>query len=192
MIRVVAYEIPGWDTTEFDASVWKAAAVLPGPAGTLVNQIQPPSRIMETLSPVSIKNINGVYLAEFERVVSGWARITASATDGPELAIHFGEKLKEDGTAMWEASLPNRFYVLCAYTYHRLPQAIIPTASKQIFSGLARRVLRSRQSSATRDSFTFKSKDGLAHRPPPPRTFKARLYTTTSHPEEDSHRPAIC
>ncbi|KAF8965132.1 bacterial alpha-L-rhamnosidase-domain-containing protein [Flammula alnicola] len=98
-----AFEQQGFDTAGFNDSSWSAAAIMPAPGGTLVNQGQPPTRIIQSLTPVSIKEpVSGIFVAEFERVVSGWVRLTASGPAKTQITIHFGEKLHDDGTVMYE------------------------------------------------------------------------------------------
>lgn len=68
--------------------------MMAAPNGTLVNQGQPPTRIIQNLTPVSIKEpVPGIFVAEFERVVAGWIKLTASGPAKTLITIHFGEKL---------------------------------------------------------------------------------------------------
>ncbi|KAF5317533.1 hypothetical protein D9619_013227 [Psilocybe cf. subviscida] len=92
------YNLPG-----FDASSWTNAATMPAPGGTLVNQLQPPTRITEGLTPVSVTEpVPGIFVATFERVVSGWVKLTATGPAKTMITIHFGEKLHDDGTVFYE------------------------------------------------------------------------------------------
>lgn len=74
-----------------------------GPAGVLVHARQNPTRVVESLVPISITQpVSGIYVAAFERVVAGWARLTASGPAKSLITIHFGEKLNPDGTVIYQ------------------------------------------------------------------------------------------
>ncbi|KAF7348872.1 hypothetical protein MVEN_01407300 [Mycena venus] len=76
-----SYIIPGYEHSGFNDSAWDDAQVLSGPAGVLINARQPPTRLIESLHPISITQpVQGIYVAAFERVVAGWAKITATDT----------------------------------------------------------------------------------------------------------------
>ncbi|KAJ7108127.1 bacterial alpha-L-rhamnosidase-domain-containing protein [Mycena epipterygia] len=97
-----SYVIPGYANPGFDDSAWDYAQVSTGPAGALVNARQPPTRLVESLQPISITEpVPGIYVAEFQRVVAGWAKITASGPAKTLITIHFGEKLNPDGTVIY-------------------------------------------------------------------------------------------
>ncbi|KAF8207353.1 bacterial alpha-L-rhamnosidase-domain-containing protein [Mycena galopus ATCC 62051] len=97
-----SYIIPGYELPGFDDSGWDNAEIMSGPAGALVNARQPPTRLLESLRPISITQpVPGIYIATFERVVAGWARITASGPKGTLITVHFGEKLNPDGTVIY-------------------------------------------------------------------------------------------
>ncbi|KAJ6629616.1 bacterial alpha-L-rhamnosidase [Mycena sp. CBHHK59/15] len=92
----------------FDDSDWDHAQVLQGPSGVLVNARQPPTRLTESLSPVSITEpLPGIFVAAFERVVAGWVRVTVTGPAKTLLTMRFGEKLNPDGTAVFIDSSHN-------------------------------------------------------------------------------------
>ncbi|KAJ6451769.1 bacterial alpha-L-rhamnosidase-domain-containing protein [Mycena sanguinolenta] len=97
-----SYIISGYDLPGFDDSEWDDAQLMSGPVGVLVNARQPPTRLVESLEPISISEpVPGIYVATFERVVAGWARIAATGPAKTLIIIHFGEKLNPDGTVMY-------------------------------------------------------------------------------------------
>ncbi|KAG6918731.1 hypothetical protein DXG01_012216 [Tephrocybe rancida] len=72
----------GFDTPGFAATGWVSAQTVAGPKGTL------------SLVPVSITQpVSGIYVAAFERIVSGWAKIRVTGPPKTLITIHFGEKL---------------------------------------------------------------------------------------------------
>ncbi|KAG5653242.1 hypothetical protein H0H81_001499 [Sphagnurus paluster] len=98
-----SYLKPGFDTVGFSASGWANAQVVTGPKGVLVRQRQPPTRVIQSMKPVSITQpVKGIYVVAFERVVAGWAKITVTGPAKTLITIHFGEKLKSDGTVVYE------------------------------------------------------------------------------------------
>ncbi|TFK37505.1 bacterial alpha-L-rhamnosidase-domain-containing protein [Crucibulum laeve] len=93
----------GFDKAGFDSSAWSQAAIMTAPAGALVNQRQPPTRLVQSLTPISITQpVSGIFVAKFERVVAGWVKLTASGPAKTLITIHFGEKLNTDGTVMYQ------------------------------------------------------------------------------------------
>ncbi|GLB44347.1 putative bacterial alpha-L-rhamnosidase C-terminal domain [Lyophyllum shimeji] len=104
-----SYLKPGYDTVGFAATGWSNALVVPGPKGVLVRQRQPPTRVVQSMTPVSITQpVQGIYVVAFERVVAGWAKITVTGPAKTLITIHFGEKLKADGTVAYEDN--NHYY----------------------------------------------------------------------------------
>ncbi|KAJ6468493.1 bacterial alpha-L-rhamnosidase-domain-containing protein [Mycena vitilis] len=98
-----SYIIPGWELPGFDDSAWNDALVAVAPKGTLVRARQPATRIMESLTPISISQpVPGQFVAAFERVVSGWVRLTVSGPKGSLVTVHYGEKLNTDGTVVYQ------------------------------------------------------------------------------------------
>ncbi|KAJ7463241.1 bacterial alpha-L-rhamnosidase-domain-containing protein [Mycena latifolia] len=97
-----SYVVPGYEDPNFDDAGWDFVQVSSGPAGVLVNARQPPTRLVESLRPLSITEpLPGIYVAAFERVVAGWARITATGPAKTLITIHFGEVLNPDGTVVY-------------------------------------------------------------------------------------------
>ncbi|KAJ7256353.1 bacterial alpha-L-rhamnosidase-domain-containing protein [Mycena rebaudengoi] len=97
-----SFIVPGYDKAGFDDSSWNAALVTTGPAGVLVNARQPPTKIIGSMAPVSIKAVQGSYVVAFPRVVAGWAKITVTGPAKTLITVHFGEKLNSDGTVQYQ------------------------------------------------------------------------------------------
>lgn len=93
-VSPASYIQEGFDTPGFNASTWGQAAIMPAPLGVLVNQNQPPTRLIQSLTPLLITQPQpGIFVAHFERVVAGWVRLTATGPAKTLITIHFGEKL---------------------------------------------------------------------------------------------------
>ncbi|KAJ7491306.1 bacterial alpha-L-rhamnosidase-domain-containing protein [Mycena galericulata] len=97
-----SYVIPGWDLPRFDDSAWYTALLAVPPKGVLVSARQPPTRVIGSLTPVSITEpVQGQFVVAFERVVSGWVRLTAQGPKGHLITVHYGEKLNSDGQVLY-------------------------------------------------------------------------------------------
>jgi hypothetical protein len=111
IFKLASFIVPGYDKAGFDDSSWNAALVTTGPAGVLVNARQPPTKIIGSMAPVSIKAVQGSYVVAFPRVVAGWAKITVTGPAKTLITVHFGEKLNSDGTVQYQGQLLNRPYI---------------------------------------------------------------------------------
>ncbi|KAF7295965.1 hypothetical protein MKEN_01411100 [Mycena kentingensis (nom. inval.)] len=98
-----SYDIRNWNLPSFDDSTWNSALVATPPKGALVNQRNPPTRVVASLTPGSITEpVPGQFVAAFERVVAGWAKLTVQGPKGSLVTIHYGEKLNPDGTVIYQ------------------------------------------------------------------------------------------
>ncbi|KAJ7440204.1 bacterial alpha-L-rhamnosidase-domain-containing protein [Mycena galericulata] len=98
-----SYAIANWDLPGFDDSAWNAALVAVSPKGVLVSARQPPTKVHFSLTPVNVTEpVPGQFVAAFERVVSGWVRLTAQGPKGTLITVHYGEKLNPDGTVIYQ------------------------------------------------------------------------------------------
>ncbi|KAJ6565879.1 bacterial alpha-L-rhamnosidase-domain-containing protein [Mycena vulgaris] len=98
-----SFIIPGWDQPSFDDSAWNNALLSVPPKGTLGRARQPPTRVIGSMTPISITEpVAGQYVAAFERVVAGWVRLTAQGPKGTLITVHYGEKLNDDGTVIYQ------------------------------------------------------------------------------------------
>ncbi|KAF7291151.1 hypothetical protein MIND_01258300 [Mycena indigotica] len=97
------YEVAGWNLASFDDSAWNTALLAPAPKGALIHARQPPTRVTSSLTPISITQpVPGQYVAAYERVVSGWVKLTVTGARGSLVTIHYGEKINTDGTVIYQ------------------------------------------------------------------------------------------
>jgi alpha-L-rhamnosidase len=98
-------EQPGWNKPGFDDTHWEKALLVKPPGGTLVAEVLPPARVVETLKPVRMlttkipynDGTNVVY--DFGQNFSGWARIRISGPRGAKLTLKYGARIyPEDDT----------------------------------------------------------------------------------------------
>ena len=90
---------PGWDRPGYDDRDWPRVKTVPGPAGKLVAQTQPPIRVAESITPVAITEPKPhVYVVDMGQNLSGWARMTFTGKPGQMVSLHHNERLNPDGT----------------------------------------------------------------------------------------------
>ena len=69
-------EFPGWNNTGFNDSKWMKPELVAAPAGKLIAQMSEPMKIMQTIKPVSIKNVsNGKYILDMGQNFAGWLKM---------------------------------------------------------------------------------------------------------------------
>jgi alpha-L-rhamnosidase len=81
--------MPGWDRPGYDDSAWRAVAKVQGPAGRLMAQKEPPTRVLATIKPqlLSQDSKTGAWVYEFGREFQGWPRFRASGPAGTVITI---------------------------------------------------------------------------------------------------------
>ena len=89
---------PGWSSPGFRDAAWQGAAASPAPAGRLAPQQHEPIRVVSTLRPRSLRQVGrGVFVADFGRVLAGWARLHVPAAARLPVTLRYGERLGQDG-----------------------------------------------------------------------------------------------
>ena len=93
---------PGWNDNGFDDSAWKQAELLDEvnePAGTveMVDQLQPPIKVIKTYGSRLLGNVNGRDIYTFGQNMSGLLNVTARGKKGDVIRIYPAEKLDADG-----------------------------------------------------------------------------------------------
>jgi len=92
-------EMPEWSRPGFDASGWRQAQVVEGPAGVLAAQPIEPIRVTESLKPAGFTEIRpGVYIFDMGQNMVGWCRLTVSGPKGTQVSLRHAERLRPDGT----------------------------------------------------------------------------------------------
>jgi alpha-L-rhamnosidase len=109
-------ERSGWDEPSFNDGGWRPANVVESPGGVLVSQLMPPIKVVEHITPVSVKNPEaGVYVFDLGQNFAGWVRLTASGPRGRRITLRYAEDLKSDGmidTKSNERALATDVYVM--------------------------------------------------------------------------------
>ncbi|HEU5069019.1 MAG TPA: family 78 glycoside hydrolase catalytic domain [Verrucomicrobiae bacterium] len=171
----------GWNTPGFDDAQWERAVETTGPGGMLrgLSCAAPPLRAMETLRPVSEKELtNGVAVYDLGQNAPIMPRLTVQGPAGSSVRITPAELLKPDGSvdrrsagggeAYWQYTLaggaeeswfPQFFYQGCRYLQvERLPAA--PGGERPRVVGLAGVVVHS----SSRPVGEFSCANGLFNR----------------------------
>lgn len=91
-------EIPGWNESGSNTTLWEAAKRAAPPAGKLQSPQQPPIVVTDTLRPVNIKKNNGKYIVDFGRNFAGVIRIKLEGEPGTIVKVRYGELLYPDGS----------------------------------------------------------------------------------------------
>jgi alpha-L-rhamnosidase len=91
-------ERSGWNNVGFADKDWLPAREVAAPEAPLVAQRSEPVRVMETIAPVSVKEIRpGVFIYDLGQNISGWIRLQVNAPTGTCITIRHGERLGADG-----------------------------------------------------------------------------------------------
>jgi alpha-L-rhamnosidase len=79
----------GWDRPGFDVRGWRQVGLVKGPAGKLVNQKEPPCRVVGEVKPVAMHYDRATRICRYEldQEVTGWVRFQASGPAGTKISI---------------------------------------------------------------------------------------------------------
>ncbi|MDR1743412.1 MAG: glycoside hydrolase family 78 protein [Dysgonamonadaceae bacterium] len=92
-------ELAGWNKVDYDDSAWQAAELVAAPAGKLEGQLNPNIKIMETIQPISISQLNSdTYILDMGQNMVGWLQMTVSGEKGKQVKLRFSEVLQPDGS----------------------------------------------------------------------------------------------
>lgn len=90
----------GWSLPEFDDSAWDAARIVPEdemPKGTLMEQFQPPVKVIHSYPAVYLHRINGRDIYDFGQNMAGILQFEAKGKKGDVIRVFPAEKLGADG-----------------------------------------------------------------------------------------------
>jgi alpha-L-rhamnosidase len=92
-------EQAGWDRPGGNAAAWEPAQLVAAPGGRLAAQMIEPIRIIETLHPAAVREIQpGVQIFDMGQNMVGWCRLTVSGPRGTAITLRHAETLSSDGT----------------------------------------------------------------------------------------------
>ncbi|GAB3934830.1 family 78 glycoside hydrolase catalytic domain [Larkinella terrae] len=94
-------ELTGWDQAGYNASSWLTAPVVSAPASRIESQTNPPIRVTQNLTPVSVRQLEpGKYIIDMGQNMVGWARLKVEGPRGTQVTMRFAETIKNDGNLM--------------------------------------------------------------------------------------------
>lgn len=92
-------EFTGWDKAGFNDSKWLQPELVNAPSGKIVSQFAEPMKVMQTIKPVSVKDLgNGKYILDIGQNFAGWLKIQSiNGKKGEKVKLRFAESLKANG-----------------------------------------------------------------------------------------------
>jgi len=91
-------ELPGWNTSDFDASRWKNVIYRAAPSQNIVSQQLYPIRNVEKIPAKKVNRINdSTYVIDFGRNISGVCELIISGESGTLIRLEHAERLHPDG-----------------------------------------------------------------------------------------------
>ena len=109
---------PGWSEPGFNAAGWQPARIDAGPTGQLVQAVQEPIAVIETVRPQSVTEVQpGVWVFDFGRIFAGRLRLKAEGTAGETISMLQHEKLRPDGTVLSSSGLVDTQLQTDRYTF---------------------------------------------------------------------------
>ncbi len=97
------HELTGWDQPQYDETGWSAVLLVKPPGVPLVAERSEPVRVMETIDPVSVNEIEpGIFICDLGQNISGWVRLRVKGPAGTKVTLRHGERLNPDGTLYTE------------------------------------------------------------------------------------------
>lgn len=90
----------GWCTAEFNTTSWENAFVVAKedePTGNMIDQLQPPVKVIQTYPGEYLQNVEGRDVYDFSQNISGILEFEVKGTSGDVIHIYPAEKLAENG-----------------------------------------------------------------------------------------------
>jgi alpha-L-rhamnosidase len=89
---------------------WNPAALVEGPAGRLVVQKEPPTRVRETIRPISLEQVGDAWVYRFDREFTGFTKFRTHGSRGTEIRV--STKGIREGHSSHDSKERNFRYVL--------------------------------------------------------------------------------
>jgi alpha-L-rhamnosidase len=99
-------EQENWDRPGFTDNQWKNCIIIPGPAGKLTAQAQPPIRVTRILKPKNIYELKpGTFIIDFGQNFAGTVKLKVEGPAGTVVKIRCGEDVHADGSLNYFTNL---------------------------------------------------------------------------------------
>ncbi|MBB6003770.1 alpha-L-rhamnosidase [Arcicella rosea] len=91
-------EMPNWNKVGFSDSNWLKAQLVQEAGGMFEAQMTENMKVMETIKPVSIKNLkDNTYILDMGQNMAGWLRLRVKGKKGDKVTLRFAETLQSTG-----------------------------------------------------------------------------------------------
>jgi len=90
-------ELTGWNMPGYDDSNWQNAERVRFPADEVRAQMMPGMKVLQKMTPVSIKQLGNKYILDLGQNIAGWMRINVHGNAGDSVKLRFAETLQKDG-----------------------------------------------------------------------------------------------
>jgi len=92
-------ELGDWSDVNYKDANWLKPMLVKAPEGKVVPQPNPAMKVMKTIQPVSIKQLNdSVHILDMGQNFSGWLQLKAKGNRGQRIKLRFAESLQNDGS----------------------------------------------------------------------------------------------
>jgi len=91
-------ELTSWNTIGYDDGKWLKAQLVPPPGGKVVAQMDEPIGIVDTIHPISIKQLKpGTWIMDMGQNMAGWIQMKVHGNRGDKVTLRYAETLQPDG-----------------------------------------------------------------------------------------------
>ncbi len=90
-------EFEGWTKVGFADTSWMEPERVGFPDGTLRAQMTPNMKVMDKVTPISIKKVGKHYIMDMGQNMAGWVRFRVKGSAGDTIRLRFAEDLLPDG-----------------------------------------------------------------------------------------------
>lgn len=91
-------ELGDWTKPGYDDSAWNKVQRVGIPTGTPRAMMTPPMRVMDIITPISLKPLGEKYVLDMGLNMTGWVRMKVRGNSGDTIRLRFAERLNDDGT----------------------------------------------------------------------------------------------
>lgn len=94
-------DLGDWTKPGYDDSKWLKAQRAELPYGTLRGNKSPNMKVMQTLSPKSVRKLGDRYMVDFGQNMAGWVKIAVDGVaKGDSMTIRYSERISPDSTQL--------------------------------------------------------------------------------------------
>lgn len=92
-------ELTGWNNIGYNDANWLQPELVKAPDGVVRSQMNEPMKVMQIITPVSIKQLNdSKFILDMGQNFSGWLQIKVKGKAGTKVTLRFAESLQQNGS----------------------------------------------------------------------------------------------